>query len=376
MKLVFQIFTGDLAPQSLADPKEILRKLRMAHEAGRLAGVLCGWSTDNDFYWQLSDTLHSWNVPLYLKIAVFSELKNYQDFDPMIDFSGDAMPPYVLNPQESFQFRCPSSQRNRDALTELYDAQFSPIPFDGIFLDRIRYSSFLSGIAGIGGCFCSACEAKYAQAGIETEQLRQRLCSLQAGEAEICLKAYEKGRWQLADPVLDAFFKIRTTIIEEALQSLTEAFHARGLQVGFDLFAPAMGYFCGQDMQRVRQIADFVKPMMYRYTMAPAGLPFEWERLRLAAGNTAAGQWLQMAGSSQGQYQDLMEQELSWISQEGGCPVWPGIEANYIEPIAKIGPEQIRDNMRLLRYLGYEQMVASWNLARIPEENMKVLVTE
>lgn len=39
MKLVFQIFTGDLTRQSLADPQVIIEKLRKAHEAGRLAGV-------------------------------------------------------------------------------------------------------------------------------------------------------------------------------------------------------------------------------------------------------------------------------------------------------------------------------------------------
>ena len=374
MKLIFQIFTGDLTPKSLAAPQMIIDQLRQAHEAGRLAGVLCGWSTDANFYWQLSDVLHSWGVPLYLKIAVFSELKGYQEFDPMVDFNGFLMPPYVLNPQESFEFRCPSSARNINAPVELYDTQFSHIPFDGIFLDRIRYSSFISGIAGIGGCFCPECETQYAKAGIEIGKLCQRLRSLQTGDSQICLRAYDKGRWEIEDPILDAFFKIRKQIIERALNTLTERFHARGLQVGFDLFAPAMGYFCGQDMQRLRQIADFVKPMMYRYTTAPAGLPFEWERLRLAAGSAAAEQFENLAGDSQGNYQGLMQRELAWMRQESGCPVWPGIEANYIEPIAEIHSEQIRENIRLLTALGYDQIVASWNLARIPQSNMKALL--
>lgn len=376
MKLTFQLFTGDLTPESLADADSVLAKLEAANKAGKLAGVFCGWSTDSAFYQQLSEKLHSWGVPFYLKMAVFSELKGWQSFDPMIDFSGNQMEPYVLNPQESFEFRCPASKHNQEAVVALYDQYFSHIPFDGIFLDRIRYSSFLSGMAGIGGCFCPDCQKRYAQAGIAVNELRQRLQDLQRGASHLNLKAYEKGCWQMEDPVLDAFFRVKSQILEEALQNLTAAFHARNLQVGFDLFAPSLGYFCGQNVQRLRQIADFVKPMMYRYTLAPAGIPFEKERFVRAAGEEAGKRFEKLAGSCRKDALELMQRELTWLSEEPGCPVWPGIEANYIEPIAKIKPQQIRENLQLLQTLGYEQIVVSWNLAKIPQENMEALLAD
>lgn len=181
----------------------------------------------------------------------------------------DPAAPYVLNPQESFEFRCPASPRNRRALIDIYNESFADLPFDGIFLDRIRYSSFLSGVAGIGGCFCPECVKRYEAAGISVDQLRQRLALLEAGEP-LPLAAY--------------------------------------------------------------------------------------------------------AGGPKGGFEELVRRELTWLGQERGCSVWPGIEANYIEPIALIGPEQIRQNLRLLQSLGYEQIVVSWNLNRIPPENMEALL--
>ena len=224
MKYVFQIFTGDLSEKSLADPQEIIRKLTKAHKAGKLAGVLCGWTKDKAFYQILGEQLHKWGVPMYLKIAVFSELSGYKEFEPMIDYYGKPMKPYVLNPEESFEFRCPLSQHNRNVLNEIYNESFSDIPFDGIFLDRIRYSSFLSGVAGIGGCFCPECVKRYEAAGIPVDELRQRLIQLEA-EKDLQLSAYENGRWILEDPLLQAFFDVKCQIISEALKEYADYFH-------------------------------------------------------------------------------------------------------------------------------------------------------
>ncbi len=373
MNYVFQIFTGDLTERSLVDPKQIIDKLAMAHEAGKLAGVLCGWTKDENFYLKIGEQLHQWGVPIYLKIAVFSELTGYKQFDPMIDYYGKPMEPYVLNPDESFEFRCPASIRNRNTLVEIYNQSYAHLPFDGIFLDRIRYSSFLYGIAGIGCCFCPECVKRYEAVGIDVEKLKARLIQLES-EKDLQLNGYRNGVWCVKDPLLDAFFKVKCEIIDESLKEYADYFHGRGMKIGFDLFAPAFGYFCGQNVQKLRQYADFVKPMMYRFTDAPAGLPFERGCMVEAAGYQVAEQLDKFAGNAENHFQEFVQREVTWMQNEGGCEVWPGIEANYIEPIALIQPEMIRENVRILKTLGVETMVASWNLNRIPYENMKALL--
>ncbi len=50
------------------------------------------------------------------------------------------------------------------------------------------------------------------------------------------------------------------------------------MKIGIDTFSPFISYFTGQDLEKLQEVADFIKPMMYRTTKAPAGLPFEFER--------------------------------------------------------------------------------------------------
>ena len=113
---------------------------------------------------------------------------------------------------------------------------------------------------------------------------------------------------------------------------------------------------------------------MYRHTDAPAGLPFERERMIFAAGEQVGGQMDQLVGESSEHFRGFVTQELSWMKAQEGCAVWPGIEANYIEPIALIHPGQLQENVHLLSSLGYDTMVASWNLNKIPEENLDTLL--
>ena len=93
-----------------------------------------------------------------------------------------------------------------------------------------------------------------------------------------------------------------------------------------------------------------------------------------AVGSQVGEQMDQLAGESAERFRGFVKQELNWMKQTDGCAVWPGIEANYIEPIALIQPQQLRDNIQLLTSMGYDTMVASWNLNMIPEENLAALL--
>ena len=62
-----------------------------------------------------------------------------------------------------------------------------------------------------------------------------------------------------------------------------------------DTFAPYLAYFAGQDMKLLASMADFIKPMMYRITNAPAGMPFETDCL---IRETVQGNGMQMEGDA------------------------------------------------------------------------------
>lgn len=374
MKYVFQVFTGDLSEKSQVSWEEIVRKLTPFYEKGKLKAVLCGWSVDRDFYLKLGKVLKSWNIPMIFKTAVFSEWNLVKDLDPTIDFNGQPMEPYHLNEEENFLFRCPSSEKNRRKVVELYDEKMKDLGFDGIFLDRIRYSSLLGGLESAGGCFCDRCVKIYEDHGIDTERLRKKLKKA-AEKRTLPLLGYQNGRWQMEDPNIDRFFKVRTEIILDSVRYFAKACRERGLAIGLDLFTPALGYFAGQDVLSLAEEVDFIKPMLYRYTDAPAGIPFEAKRLRESLGEEAWETFVSACGSMEEDAKEFCEKEIAILKQQAQ-KVYAGMEVNTVKPIVYMTPERVKEEVKMLKKNGITTMVPSWNLGKMSEECLRVLLEE
>lgn len=374
MKYVFQIFTGDLSEKSLADPNALVDQLAPFHTQGKLKAVLAGWSLDKDFYRVLGKQLKEWNVPLFFKTAVFSELGPIHGLDPMIDFRGNAMEPYHLNDEENFLFRCPSSKKNRQVIVDLYDKEMKDLGFSGIFLDRIRYNSLIGGIEGVGGCFCENCQKIYRETGLDIERVKKKL-EKASQENHLGLKAYGNGKWTLEDPELDQFFHIRCGILTDSVSYFAREFHQRGLKIGLDLFTPALGYFAGQDVLTLSQEVDFIKPMLYRYTDAPAGIPFEVRALSKALGEKAYQVFLTECGSLEKDAEEFVHKELQ-VLRESNCDVYAGMEVNTVEPIVEITPDRVKEELRILKEHNVKTMVPSWNLQKMTKECLEVLAME
>ena len=64
---------------------------------------------------------------------------------------------YDLAAGEGFRFNCPSDPQNIANIVAVYDNNFSDCGFDGVFLDRIRTQSFVSGNGGVLNCCCDLC---------------------------------------------------------------------------------------------------------------------------------------------------------------------------------------------------------------------------
>lgn len=371
---MFQVFNGDLSEKSLVDPQSIVDTLALFHEKGKLHGVLCGWSKDREFYQTLGKTLKSWDVPMYFKTAVFSEWNEIQDFDPMIDMDRQNMKPYVLNESEKFLFRCPSSERNRQKILDLFDSHMRDLGFQGVFLDRIRYSSLQGGLESVGGCFCDVCTERYKTMGLNVSSLKEKLRK-HRNEKKMSLGDYTDGKWQIEDPELNAFFRARCRILQDSVHFFVQEFHKRGMKVGLDLFTPALGYFAGQDVIALSEEADFIKPMLYRYTDAPAGIPFEVRAMEAAIGKEAEKKLETQCGKGEDHWGSFVVKELK-VLKDSRCPVYPGMEVNTVEPIVTMTPQRVKDNLKLLNDLNYEIMVPSWNLAKMTPECLQVLLQE
>ena len=366
MKIWFQIYTGNVHQLSGADADQVLQKIRPFFDAGKLGGVLAGWGIDPAFYERLSQTLHEWEIQFFFKTAAFSEieeapayLKAPFGYDPMLDKNGNEVPKFVLNEQEQFLFRCPSSANNLQLARDYMDTFLSQFSFDGVFFDRIRMSSLIAGIPGIG-CFCDSCRRYYRRAGINIDNLRTALSKAEASN-DLGLLEYRDGTWKVSDPDMNRFFEVRCDLITNAVASLAGDLHKRGYKVGLDLFAPMFGYFAGQDVLRLSGEVDFIKPMVYRFTDAPAGLVFEKRALEAVSRVQCPG------------VDELFSKELE-VLQKAKCAVYPGIDMNVIDPICHPEREDIQETLAMLKERGYDEMVAAWNLMCIPEEYLSLML--
>ena len=366
LKFWFQIHTGNVfQDRSRPDDKldNMIRILEEFRENDQLSGVLAGWGACPDVYEILAKKLQEWNIPFIFKTAVFSEIEEAGlfaygkacEFEPMVDVQLEPAKPYHLNEQENFLFRCPSSPFNRKISEDFALSFLDQIPFDGVFLDRVRYNSLISGISGIG-CFCLRCRKIYQENGIDIEKVRHILLEIQQKKKPIPA-VYQDGRYMFEDSDLDTFFRVRTQIVTEAVRGFAEKIHEKRKIIGLDLFAPAAGYFTGQDALTLSNYVDFIKPMMYKFTSAPAGIPFEMPYVfRLV----------------EAEQKDVFKTDLT-ILKKASCCVYPGIEANVIDPICRVSAEELRKTLDEIEQMGYKEVVASWDMNQMPRTHLDVM---
>ncbi len=390
MEYIFQISTGSYLDTDVSFA-EIEEKLRPILEQMPVKAVIMGWAVTPELYEKTAFLLSRYGAKLYLWLPVFAELGLLKKTSPIIDYKGGTAQKYGLNEGENFEFYCPNDSRNIESFTEICNEHFSALPFDGIFLDRIRYASFANGLNSVFGCFCPICAEKYAKRGIDVDLLKREmgLLSHHAGgyanlPFDVC--GYAGGRYEFASSVWQSFFDARRAFIEDTLTPIIDFFKAQKLEVGLDLFSPFAAYFVGQDIEKLSAKVDFIKPMMYRHTYAPAGLPFEYATLIREAvprenwgiASRNFGKMIGFTGTEKAAFPvtsppEFSRSEIRQMKSE--APVFCGIECNRVGDIVPVFPEDITENLRFLEDMQTAGCVLSWNLLKAPEENIEAVIS-
>ena len=326
--------------------------------------VIIGWSLDKDIYREVGEYLHAKGIRMLLWLPVFAETEEVCDNSPGVDLWGEIPANYDLAAGEGFRFNCPSDPQNIANVVALYDRCFSDCGFDGVFLDRIRTQSFVSGVGGVLNCGCPLCEARFAEEGVDLAQVRKEWET--RGDAFFSVTGYtpESG-FSFENPLAAAFFRAKGHIVSESVAAVADSLRSRGLEVGLDLYAPFMAPFVGQDYAILSRHADFIKPMLYRQTFAPAGMGFEYELLRKSVpGATGYPDFKMDVAFLESQLQ-AMESCL--------CAKYPGIEINYVEKFAPTSPEYVRESLDAVMRHGFNGAVLSWNIMEAPEKMLSLL---
>ena len=326
--------------------------------------VIIGWSQDKDIYRRLGEYLHDKGIRMLLWLPVFAETEEVCENSPAVDLWGQVPSNYDLAAGEGFRFNCPSDPKNAANVVGIYDQLFSDCGFDGVFLDRIRTQSFVSGVSGVLGCGCPLCVERFAAEGVDIEAVKSEYET--KGDAFFSASSYEPtAGFSFENPVAAAYFKAKGHVVSASVAAIADSLRSRGLEVGMDLYAPFMASFVGQDYAILADHADFIKPMLYRQTFAPAGMGFEYDLLRKAVPDAKGYPDLKMDV-------EFLHSQLKAM-EPYACGKYPGIEINYRPVVAPTSPEYISESLKAVLSHGFDGAVLSWNIMQAPLSHLEPL---
>ena len=377
-EVVLQIFSGDFIGEA-ATFEDIRQKLEPIVSQIKVSKVIMGMSMNPELYFNVREYLTKNGIEFYLWLPVFAEWDVLKKGHPLIDYHGKDKGGYQLDEREDFTFYCPNHPQNVLNVLQVFEEHYASIGFTGVFLDKIRYSSFANGLNGVLTCFCPFCQIKYKSAGFDPHDLGQAINRVPQNDAPFGVMTYNQGRYTFDDDRWNQFFDLKSQFITDVVQRIGYYFTEKHYKIGLDVFAPFASHFVGQDIPALSAGVDFVKPMMYRMTNAPAGLPFELEAiLQETASNEAQKQaFYKILGFNPEKRPfdiDFTVKELNDLVEQSKTPVYPGVEINRAQKIAEVYPDYIEETIKAYAQSDVKGFVMSWNLLNAPQENIDRMI--
>ena len=362
MQYTLQVFTGSWhAAHEMSE--RILRRIDEISSLIPVDRVIIGWKMDSAFYSVLASRLHQAGIKMLLWLPVFTEVREVGETEEALDLSGRKIVPPGLA-EMAFAFDCPSSRRNIAIVEELYEKNFASCGFDGVFLDRIRSQSFAAGVPGVLSCGCEKCREAYRKRGVDTERVWKQYALKKDSFFDIA--SYPaNGQFILKDPLAQHFFEAREEVIADAASELCRYFKEKGLIVGLDLFAPFISRFAGQNYTMITRYADFIKPMLYRRTEAPAGIEYEYSLFEKHVPGAQGRKRL----TADKAFLDTQLEAARCVP----CESYPGIELNYNSDIVRTDAEYITESLAAVKKHGFGGAVLSWNVVEAPDEHIEAV---
>jgi len=361
MRYILQLSTGSFS-QSELKAEEAVKVLEYCMRVLDVEKVIFGWASDVKLNQEISRMLDGHPVEKYLWLPVFAEIQDREDVQRNVKAAEEREQEINACKGDSFDFVCQSSPENMEYAMEVFDRLTEGCHMDGVFLDRIRYASAAGSVSALYGCWCPRCRDIYVKNGVNTERIWHMA---KAGQiAQFMPAALEQSVYRYADRDIDRLMGVKRQIISSQVGALCDKFHERGLKVGADTFAPSVADFVGQDIDALAKKADFIKPMVYIRTDAPAGIPFEMRSLGGGIKKKLDRLW--------GEDTESMESAIRQMQKlkNKNYNIAPGIDANRIEGICGADTAYVKEFLQKLMAAGIDRAVLSWDIMRISRETI------
>lgn len=360
MKYTLQVNTGSFT-HTAADGKTIALRLDQCFDRIDVDKVIYGWSPDRKVNEAVTDYLEKRGIEKYLWLPVFCEIHDPETAETFVDVTGSGNHAIDdLCEGESFDFVCQSSEKNINHAIQVYHDMTDGLPVDGVFIDRIRYASAANSVKDLYGCWCPRCRARYRAASVNEDRIRA--LSKDGGIEAFMPSAAKNGVYSYENPDIDALMRVKRETITEATEKLCAHFRKAGKKIGIDTFAGGVADFVGQDLKTLGSMVDFIKPMVYLRTHAPAGVPFE-----VGAMGEAVARRISELGGADACSMDAAILQIKALL-DTGANVAPGIDVNRIDPICSATPEYVCTYLNRLEEIGCSTAVLAWDAMRMSDE--------
>ncbi len=363
MQYILQIFTGGWKNATYT-AEEIIQRLNAVTEMIPVSKVIIGWHLDADLYKKIGAYLSGKGIDMLLWLPVFSEIGELAEAAASTDLWRQPVGSLALQEGENFVFYCPSTPKNLQSVKDVYERYFSGCGFNGAFLDKIRTQSFVGGVKGVLSCGCGSCEEAYRRRGLPLDDVRREY--EKCGDRFFDVDGYSpKEGFLWKNSVARDFFRTKGALIADSITELCDYFKDRNMQVGLDLYAPLMSGFVGQDYEKISAHADFIKPMLYRRTEAPAGIGYEYRLLREAVREAQGYEEIRTD-------RDFLKNQVEAFT-DLACEKYPGIEINYREDIARTDASYVRGSLEVLKEAGMNGATLSWDVMLAPNAHLHAI---
>jgi hypothetical protein len=395
-----QITTGHSDLTDLT-PQKVTTAINKINEVLPIDILCIGWREIPDLYFALTGKGRV-TPEIYLWYPLLSDYPGIEAADLVINHQGERAGGWGDFPEgqeihETFMFGCPNNPQVRNKTLGHLEYLLTTYAFDGVFLDKLRFPSPANNFDDMLSCFCPRCQAKAQEQGLDLGAVQAALSDrnqIRAGSSPARVETTGLG-WLdglLADaPLLQQFLQFRAASITEVVQAVYKLAKGLNKKVSLDIFSPSIAPLVGQDYRRLRQYAEWVKPMSYRFTKAPASLRFEVPALLLGIADLLSieldeiNRWIKRQAldfikpNLVGYREDGVPQELFAfetalaIDQMSPVPVYLGLETVHWPGLTELTSNDAFEMMRTGRDAGVGGVCLSWDLLHTPMEYIAAL---
>jgi hypothetical protein len=376
--------------------KKAREKLKAAFDILPIAKVLLGWNLPESLVDICAEVCERNGALLYRWQPLLTGDGEFCPEPEWTTISFNNEPVTGFQDQPEFTFTCPNRPEVKEAVSDNIVKFINNSPYQGLFLDRIRFPSPMADPEQHLACFCKDCEKKAALQGLDFELVRKSIGALPSNTDGI--RQFINLLFNPEYPVQEesrevqavhAFFSFRKKSVTDFVTEITQEINNKGLSVGLDCFSLSLTHAVGQDLDSLAACSDWIKIMSYAHTFGVAGLPYEFVHVI---------QWLMKKGFTEPEAIRLMEEAtqlpfpetINQIREKGFSPevlaletkraqkdgvtyCLPGIELVDQEDLTNLNIKQITADIKAFQDAGAQGLVLSWDLWFIPLERLELV---